>query len=65
MLRHDQALKDGNGRSGESWLGEPAFLYFTEILHRQPKQWFYDIDRLHYLLQSRGPESLRRAFRAR
>jgi len=42
-------------------LGEPAFLYLTEIVHRRPRQWFYDVDRLHDLLQSHGPEVLRRA----
>jgi hypothetical protein len=42
-------------------LGEPAFLYLTEIVHRRPRQWFYDVDRLHDLLQSHGPEALRRA----
>jgi len=42
-------------------LGEPAFLYLTEIVHRRPRQWFYDVDRLHDILQSHGPEVLRRA----
>jgi hypothetical protein len=42
-------------------LGEPAFLYLTEIVHRRPRQWYYDVDRLHDLLQSHGPEALRRA----
>ena len=42
-------------------LGEPAFLYLTEIVHRRPRQWFYDIDRLHDILQSHGAEVLRRA----
>jgi transposase len=42
-------------------LGEPAFQYLTEIVHRRPRQWFYDVDRLHDLLQSHGPEVLRRA----
>jgi transposase len=42
-------------------LGEPAFLYLTEIVHRRPRQWFYDVDRLHDLLQSHGPEVLRGA----
>jgi transposase len=42
-------------------LGEPAFLYLTEIVHRRPKQWFYDVDRLHDILQSHGPAVLRRA----
>ncbi len=42
-------------------LGEPAFLYLTEIVHRRPRQWFYDVDRLHDILQRHGPEVLRRA----
>lgn len=42
-------------------LGEPAFLYLTEIVHRRPRQWFQDIDRLHDILQSHGQEVLRRA----
>jgi transposase len=39
-------------------LGEPAFRYLTEIVHRRPRQWFNDVDRLHDLLQSQGPEVL-------
>lgn len=42
-------------------LGEPAFLYLTEIVHRRPRQWFYDVDRLHDILQNHGVEVLRRA----
>jgi len=42
-------------------LGEPAFLYLTEIVHRQPRQWVGEVDRLHEILQSHGPEVLRRA----
>jgi hypothetical protein len=42
-------------------LGEPAFLYLTEIVHRRPRQWFDDVDRLHDILQSHGPNVLRRA----
>ena len=42
-------------------LGEPAFRYLTEIVHRRPRQWFFDVDRLHDILQSQGAEVLRRA----
>jgi transposase len=42
-------------------LGVPAFLYLTEIVHRRPRQWFDDVDRLHDILQSHGPNVLRRA----
>ena len=42
-------------------LGEPAIRYLTEIVHRRPQDWFQDVDRLHRILQSQGPEVLRRA----
>lgn len=42
-------------------LGEPAIRYLTEIVHRRPEEWFRDVDRLHEILQSHGPEVLRRA----
>jgi hypothetical protein len=42
-------------------LGEPAIRYLTEIVHRRPRQWFEDVDRLHQILQRHGPEVLRRA----
>jgi hypothetical protein len=35
--------------------------YLTEIVHRRPRQWYEDVDRLHQILQSHGPEVLRRA----
>jgi len=42
-------------------LGEPAILYLTELVHRRPRGWWVDVDRLHNLLQSHGPEVLREA----
>src|SRR6516162_4947935 len=42
-------------------LGEPALRYLTEIVHRRPRDWFHDVDRLHQILQSHGAEVLRRA----
>jgi len=42
-------------------LGESAIRYLTEIVHRRPQQWYQDIDRLHQILQSHGPDVLRRA----
>jgi transposase len=42
-------------------LGEPAIRYLTEIVHRRPQEWFRDVDRLHQILQSHGPDFLRRA----
>lgn len=43
-------------------LGEPALAYLTEIVHRRPKEWIRDVDRLHDLLQVHGPDRLRCAF---
>lgn len=43
-------------------LGTPALAYLTEIVHRRPKHWTRDVDRLHELLQLFGAEALRRAF---
>ena len=42
-------------------LGAPALAYVTEIVHRRPKHWIQDIDRLHDILQVHGPDILRRA----
>jgi transposase len=43
-------------------LGEAAFLYLTEIVHRRPRgEWVGEVDRLHEILQGHGPEVLRRA----
>ncbi len=42
-------------------LGEPAIRYLTEIVHRRPRQWFDDVDRLHEILQRHGADVLRRA----
>ncbi|MGA7631553.1 MAG: hypothetical protein WCB11_12345 [Terriglobales bacterium] len=32
--------------------------------HRRPRHWYEDVDRLHAILQSHGPEVLRRAMEA-
>src|SRR5258708_8217945 len=45
-------------------LGDPAIRYLTEIVHRRPRQWYEDVDRLHVILQDHGPEVLRRAMEA-
>jgi hypothetical protein len=43
-------------------LGELALAYLTEIVHRRPRRWVREVDRLHELLQAHGPDPLRRAF---
>src|ERR1700751_928939 len=42
-------------------LGEPAIRYLTELVHRRPRSWWVDVDRLHNLLQRHGPEVEREA----
>jgi transposase len=37
-------------------LGEPVFRYLTEIVHRRPKGWISEVDRLYDLLQKHGSE---------
>jgi transposase len=43
-------------------LGEPAFRYLTEVVHRRPRAWVSEVDGLHALLQQHGPELVRAAF---
>ena len=40
-------------------LGESALLYLTEIVHRRPREWVRDVDRLHDILQTHGADVLR------
>ena len=42
-------------------LGETAIRYLTEWVHRRPQGWWVEVDRLHEILQSCGPEVLREA----
>lgn len=59
-----------SGKRGKRYLkrqhlldvGEPALAYLTELTHRRPRRWVHDVDRLHALLQERGPTALRTAF---
>jgi hypothetical protein len=43
-------------------LGEHALVYITEIVHRRPRVWIRDVDRLHELLERHGDIALRAAF---
>ena len=43
-------------------LGESAFAYLTEVVHRRPRAWVSEVDGLHALLQKHGPELVRAAF---
>jgi transposase len=43
-------------------VGDAALLYLTELVHRRPRLWTRDVDRLHDLLEHRGADALRAAF---
>jgi hypothetical protein len=43
-------------------LGDAAYRYLTEIVHRRPRTWIAEVDALHDLLQQHGEAPLRRAF---
>lgn len=42
-------------------LGEPVFRYLTEIVHRRPKEWISEVDRLYDILQRYSSEILLQA----
>jgi transposase len=43
-------------------LGGSALAYLTELVHRRPRVWIRDVDRLHELLEAHGDDALRAAF---
>jgi transposase len=43
-------------------LGEHAVAYITELVHRRPKIWIRDIDRLHDMLERHSDDAMRVAF---
>ena len=43
-------------------LGPTALAFLTELVHRRPRTWIYDVERLHALLQTHGDTALRVAF---
>lgn len=45
-------------------LGEAALAFLTEIVHRRPRSWYDDVDRLHELLGRHGDAAMRRAIEA-
>jgi transposase len=61
-----------SGKRGKRYLkrqhlfecGEAAVRFLTELVHRSPQGWATEVDQLHELLQSVGPASMERAFRA-
>jgi hypothetical protein len=70
LADHRAAMVAGiSGKRGKRYLkrqqlldlGAPALDYLTELVHRRPKDWIRDVDRLHDILQSHGPDVLRQA----
>jgi transposase len=59
-----------SGKRGKRYLkrqqllevGQAAYEYLTEIIHRRPREWVGEVDALHLLLQHHGTEPLRSAF---
>jgi len=43
-------------------LGGSALAYLTELVHRRPRVWIRDVDRLHDLLDRHGDDAIRAAF---
>lgn len=43
-------------------LGRVALDYLTELVHRRPRTWTRDVDRLHVLLERHGEDAVRAAF---
>lgn len=43
-------------------LGEHAVAYITELVHRRPKIWIRDIDRMHDMLERHSDDAMRGAF---
>jgi hypothetical protein len=43
-------------------LGGDALAYLTELVHRRPRAWIRDVDRLHELLEAYGDNAMRVAF---
>lgn len=43
-------------------VGGAALDYLTELVHRRPRTWVAEVERLHALLQDHGPDPLRDAF---
>lgn len=60
------------GKRGRTYLkrqdildtGPTAWTFLTELLHRRPRVWMEQVDRLHSLLQAHGPVKLTEAFQA-
>lgn len=45
-------------------LGDPPVQFISELVHRRPRDWYGDVDRLHALLQDVGPSALVHAIRS-
>ena len=43
-------------------LGDHALEYITELVHRRPKIWIRDVDRMHDMLERHADDAMRAAF---
>lgn len=67
-----EALALITGKRGRNYLkrqqvfevGPASEPFLTELVHRNPRGWYADVDRLHSLLQQHGRDPLHRAMRA-
>jgi transposase len=65
-----EAVAQVSGKRGKRYLmrehllevGGAALDYLTELVHRRPRAWVTEVERLHALLQQHGPDALRFAF---
>jgi transposase len=65
-----EAVAQVSGKRGKRYLmrehlmevGGAALDYLTELVHRRPRAWVTEVERLHGLLQQHGPDAVRVAF---
>ena len=67
-----ERLAQVSGKRGQRYLkrqdlletGPAALDFLTELVHRRPRAWYNEVDRLHELLQAHGEAALRQAFQS-
>ncbi len=65
-----EAVASISGKRGKRYLmrqhlldvGDAAFEFLTELIHRRPGTWIAEVERLHGLLQDHGADAMRDAF---
>jgi transposase len=73
LAEHRAALLAAvSGKRGKRYLkrqqlfetGTAAVEFLTELVHQKPRSWFFEVERLHQMLQQVGAEKMDRAFRS-